>query len=121
MGLLSHVEPNFFVLNRLIGFLCMPLLFGSCLYQMSPVDFIRNPTLWLKCVSKYHCLATAAPNFAFEVLLKKTPKEVLDTIRLDHLLGILCGAEPIKPLVIESFLKVIHCCFYLTVHTFSCT
>lgn len=84
----------------------MPMLYGGCLYQMSPVDFIRKPHLWLESVSKYKCLATAAPNFAFELLLQKMTPDQIKKLRLDHLNGILCGAEPIKANIVELFLKV---------------
>mmetsp|Transcript_108 Transcript_108/g.364 ORF Transcript_108/g.364 Transcript_108/m.364 type:complete len:92 (-) Transcript_108:252-527(-) len=32
----------------LIGFLCTPIFFGCEIFQMSPLDFIRKPYLWLQ-------------------------------------------------------------------------
>lgn len=97
---------SFVVDFRLIGFVCAPILYGGCLYQMSPIDFIRKPQVWLKAMSQYACLACAAPNFAFELICKKMNKSEIESIDLSHVLGMLCGAEPIKPDVVAAFIKV---------------
>lgn len=91
---------------RLIGFVCAPILYGGCLYQMSPIDFIRKPPVWLKAMAKYECTACAAPNFAFELITKKMTPADMNGLDLSHVIGMLCGAEPIKPEVVAMFMKV---------------
>jgi acyl-CoA synthetase (AMP-forming)/AMP-acid ligase II len=90
----------------LIGFLCTPILFGATLYQMSPLDFIRRPYVWLKAMSQYKCVCCAAPNFAYEVVCRKMPEDVLCQLDLSHVCGFLCGAEPVRGLTIQKFLEV---------------
>mmetsp|Transcript_107 Transcript_107/g.361 ORF Transcript_107/g.361 Transcript_107/m.361 type:complete len:87 (-) Transcript_107:178-438(-) len=41
----------------LIGFLCTPIFFGCEIFQMSPLDFIRKPYLWLQGMSRYKACA----------------------------------------------------------------
>ncbi|KAH7649812.1 type I fatty acid synthase, partial [Cryptosporidium bovis] len=89
----------------LIGFVCTPLLFGCSIYQMSPIDFIKKPHLWLQSMDKYKCCISGAPNFAFEVTVRKTTKEMMSQLNLSHVFAILSGAEPIRKNTIEKFLR----------------
>ncbi|RQX68884.1 putative type I fatty acid synthase, partial [Toxoplasma gondii CAST] len=87
----------------LIGFVCSPILCGATLYQMSPIDFIRRPWLWLQGMSKYDCICCAAPNFAFEVVTRKMPDNVYEHLDLSRVCGFLSGAEPIRASTIDRF------------------
>ncbi|OII70881.1 type I fatty acid synthase [Cryptosporidium ubiquitum] len=87
----------------LIGFICTPLFFGCNIFQMSPIDFIKKPYLWMQCMDKYKCGVSGAPNFAFEVVVRKTPKDILNQLNLKHVFAILSGAEPIRKATIERF------------------
>ncbi|EZG44526.1 putative polyketide synthase [Gregarina niphandrodes] len=95
----------------LIGFTCSPLFFGGILYQMSPIDFIRKPHVWLKAMSDYNCVYCGAPNFAFEVTARKmtgdkATKEALAayrTLDLSKMSGFLSGAEPIRASTLKHF------------------
>lgn len=90
----------------LIGFVCTPILFGATLYQMSPLDFIRRPHIWLKAMSEFYCVGCAAPNFAYEVVCRKMPDHVFSKLDLRHVCGFLCGAEPIRASTVRKFLEV---------------
>lgn len=90
----------------LIGFVCAPILFGVTIVQMSPLDFIRKPYLWLKGISDFECLCTGAPNFAYEIVSRKTPDAIYDKLDLSRVTGWLCGAEPIRASTLEKFLNV---------------
>ncbi|PHJ15842.1 type i fatty acid synthase, partial [Cystoisospora suis] len=87
----------------LIGFVCSPILCGATLYQMSPIDFIRRPWLWLQGMSKYDCICCAAPNFAFDVVTRKMPDAVYEQLDLSRICGMLSGAEPIRAATIDRF------------------
>lgn len=89
----------------LIGFVLVPFLFGGSAYQLSPISFIKKPHLWMECVSKYRCVCSAGPNFAFELSVRKMPDAVYDQLDLSHVCGILCGAEPIRRGTVCRFLN----------------
>lgn len=91
---------------RLIGFVLAPLFCGASVYQMSPIDFIRRPWVWLKAMSDYKCVCCAAPNFAFDLVCRKMPDQVYDSLDLSHVTGILSGAEPVRKQTIDAFLQV---------------
>jgi len=87
----------------LIGGLMTPLFGGCQLYQMSPIDFIKKPDLWMQSISDYRCSCCAAPNFAFELAVKRTSESQVRNMSLRHLAGIICGAEPIRPSTMNKF------------------
>lgn len=74
---------------------------------MSPIDFIKKPSSWLKALSKYRCTVCAAPNFAFDLVCKKISKADLEALDLSSVIGMLCGAEPLRPEVASVFIEVI--------------
>ncbi|KAF8821373.1 putative type I fatty acid synthase, partial [Cardiosporidium cionae] len=111
----------------LIGFICSPLLCGATLFQMSPLDFIKKPHLWLQCMSDYDCICCAAPNFAFDIVVRKMPDSVYEKLDLSRICGILSGANPVKPATVQKFIEkfspkglrpaAIHPAFGLAEHT----
>eukprot|EP00918_Siedleckia_nematoides_P051076 GHVU01111818.1.p1 GENE.GHVU01111818.1~~GHVU01111818.1.p1 ORF type:complete len:410 (+),score=34.37 GHVU01111818.1:324-1553(+) len=89
----------------LIGFACAPFLCGGTVVQMSPLDFIRHPWVWLQAMSRYDCVCCAAPNFAFELVCRKMPSEVYETLDLSKICGMLSGAEPVRSSTMEKFIQ----------------
>lgn len=76
---------------------------------MSPIDFIRRPWVWLKALSQYECVCSAAPNFAFALVTRKMPDNVYNQLDLSHVTGILSGAEPVRRQTVEQFVEVSTC------------
>lgn len=87
----------------LIGAFCAPIFFGLSMCMMSPTVFIRKPYLWLKLISTYQCVATAAPNFAYELVCRKIPDDVYEKLDLKYTSAFLCGAEPIRASTLKKF------------------
>eukprot|EP00820_Chromera_velia_P004139 Cvel_3424.t1-p1 / transcript=Cvel_3424.t1 / gene=Cvel_3424 / organism=Chromera_velia_CCMP2878 / gene_product=Erythronolide synthase, modules 3 and 4, putative / transcript_product=Erythronolide synthase, modules 3 and 4, putative / location=Cvel_scaffold137:112354-129164(+) / protein_length=4811 / sequence_SO=supercontig / SO=protein_coding / is_pseudo=false len=92
----------------LIGFVCTPIFFGVQIYQMSPIDFIRRPHSWLVGMTRYRACCCAAPNFAFEVVVRKMPEATFQKLDLRHVCAFLCGAEPVRALTIRRFVDKFH-------------
>eukprot|EP00922_Rhytidocystis_sp_ex-Travisia-forbesii_P022207 GHVS01032526.1.p1 GENE.GHVS01032526.1~~GHVS01032526.1.p1 ORF type:complete len:889 (-),score=177.75 GHVS01032526.1:700-3366(-) len=90
----------------LIGCTVAPLTFGLTVYQMSPIEFVRRPYLWLLGMSRYGCFTSGAPNFGFELVTRKMPDEVYDQLDLSRVSSLLCGAEPIRQQTMEAFMKL---------------
>lgn len=55
----------------LIGSYLGALYCGGCGYYLSPVNFIRNPSLWISAMSKYKATHIQAPNFAYALTARK--------------------------------------------------
>ena len=77
---------------------------------MSPTSFKKNPIIWLKVISDYKATFTVAPNFAFEILANILEKIENDDsnaygIRLDSLVRIISGSEPVRFNTLVKFIK----------------
>ncbi len=81
----------------------LPLVMGTNSTLMSPLMFLQKPYRWLKALSKYKATVSAAPNFAYELCIKKTKDEQLKELDLSSWSVALNGAEPIRSETIKKF------------------
>ena len=87
----------------LIGaWLCM-LYFGLPLVVMSPLSFLTRPARWLQAIHRYGGTLSAAPNFAYELCLKRIADEDLVGVNLASWRLALNGAEAVMPETITRF------------------
>jgi len=87
----------------LIGAWFGSLYFSSLLVIMSPLSFIAHPIKWLKAISDNKGTMTAAPNFAYELCLKRIKDEELKGLDLSSLKRAFNGAEAVGPETLKSF------------------
>jgi 1-acyl-sn-glycerol-3-phosphate acyltransferase len=81
----------------LIGAWMGSLYHGGLLVLMSPLDFLARPERWLQAIHRHRGTITAAPNFAFELCLRRVPDELLDELDLSSWRLAANGAEPVSP------------------------
>ncbi|KAA9156702.1 fatty acyl-AMP ligase [Amycolatopsis acidicola] len=86
----------------LIQLLCLPVYAGARSVFMAPAEFVRKPERWLRQLSDYPQVFTAAPNFAFDLAVEAAPREGLD---LSGVRVALNGSEPVRPRTVENFRK----------------
>jgi acyl-CoA synthetase (AMP-forming)/AMP-acid ligase II len=70
---------------------------------LSPLAFLRRPALWFEVMSRVGATHTAAPNFAFELAVRKTTPQQRAGWNLATLRTILSAAEPIRPATVDAF------------------
>jgi len=87
----------------LIGAWLTLLHFGVPLAVMSPLAFLTRPEKWLKAFQKYGGTITAAPNFAYELCVRKIADEDIQGLDLSKLRAALNGAEPVNPDTLDRF------------------
>lgn len=87
----------------LIGCILYPIYTKGCSIMMSPLDFLRNPYKFLQIISSYKAEGFSAPNFAYELMVKKVTDEQLETLDLFSLKWILNGAEVIRLETLKKF------------------
>jgi acyl-CoA synthetase (AMP-forming)/AMP-acid ligase II len=84
----------------------MGALVGSGhVYMMSPLAFLHRPTVWLDVVSRVGATHTAAPNFAYDLVVRKTTEQQRAAWDLSRLRVAMCAAEPIRASTMDSFVK----------------
>ena len=87
----------------LIASLLSSIFVGYPVYIMPPSAFIRKPYRWLQLISKYQGTYTCAPNFAYDLCIRKTPEEIRASLNLSSLKTAVNAAEPILYRTIEAF------------------
>ena len=87
----------------LIGAWLTLLHFGTPLHVMSPLAFLTRPERWLRAIHQHRGTITAAPNFAYELCVRKIADKDIDGLDLSSLRAALNGAEPVNPETLERF------------------
>ena len=87
----------------LIGHFLASAAWGLPLVLMPPEKFIRSPKEWLKAMSRYKGTASAAPNFAYSLCVKKIKDRDLTDVDLSSWRVAFCGAEPINHETVTRF------------------
>ena len=79
------------------------LYFGNPLVVMSPLTFLTHPERWLWAMHRHRGTLTAAPNFAYELCLKRITDGQIDGLDLSSLRFMANGAEPVSAATLERF------------------
>ncbi len=87
----------------LIGTVLNSMLWGMPCVVIPPQDFVRRPSRWLRAFSDYRGTLSPAPNFAYNLCVKKCRPKELEGLDLSSWRVAYCGAEPIHRETIESF------------------
>ena len=73
-------------------------------HLMSPITFLRRPRVWFDVMSRVGATHTAAPNFAFEIAVRKTTRDQRRNWDLSSLRVAMSAGEPIRETTVRSFL-----------------
>ncbi|WP_078393736.1 fatty acyl-AMP ligase [Shouchella patagoniensis] len=87
----------------LIGCILTSVYSNSKCYLMSPMDFIQEPRKWIDVLSKYKVHFSVAPNFAYDLCVKKIKDTGNKNWDLSAWKYAVSAAEPIKVDTIVSF------------------
>jgi acyl-CoA synthetase (AMP-forming)/AMP-acid ligase II/1-acyl-sn-glycerol-3-phosphate acyltransferase len=89
----------------LVGMVLASLHAGAHLVLLSPVDFLREPMTWIRALARYRAIHTAAPNFAYQLCVRKCPAERLraEAIDLSSVANAGMGGEPVSWATVERF------------------
>jgi fatty-acyl-CoA synthase len=87
----------------LIGAWLTLLHFGVPLAVMSPLAFLTRPERWLWAFHKHRGTIAAAPNFAYELCVRKAADKDIEGLDLSSWRVAMNGAEPVNPETMERF------------------
>jgi 1-acyl-sn-glycerol-3-phosphate acyltransferase len=89
-------------------------LIGSwlfCLHEglpidiQSPLSFLARPERWLWAIHQRRGTLSGAPNFAYELCVRRIPDEAIEGLDLSSWRCALNGAEPVSPETLERFAR----------------
>ncbi|MCF1595003.1 fatty acyl-AMP ligase [Streptomyces muensis] len=86
----------------LIGLMLPGLLCGNGYVQMDPMSFLRRPYHWLRMLDACDVNFTAAPDFGYEMCVRRVTDEQLATLDLSRLKAA-NGSEPVRADVVTAF------------------
>lgn len=89
----------------LIDAVLQPMYTGFPCFSMSPVAFIRRPVRWLRAISTLRATHTQAPNFAYDLCVRKVSEEHAQGLDLRSLKVASNGAEPIREETLQQFVQ----------------
>ena len=89
----------------LIGTWLFCMHHGIPLALQSPLSFLARPERWLWSIHRHRATLSPAPNFAFELCVRKVPDRALEGLDLSSWRAALNGAEPVNPETIDRFVE----------------
>ena len=90
----------------LIGNVLQTLWAGAQCVLMPPVAFAQNPARWLEAIDRYRATVSMAPNFAYELCVRRIPPERRSQFDLSSWKVAFNAAEPIRAATIHRFAQI---------------
>jgi acyl-CoA synthetase (AMP-forming)/AMP-acid ligase II len=73
--------------------------------MISPMNFLKDPGVWLRTIGDVGGNLTAAPNFAFDLCVRRIPGDEAARLDLSSMGVILNAAEPVHADTVERFVE----------------
>jgi acyl-CoA synthetase (AMP-forming)/AMP-acid ligase II len=86
----------------LVGVVLSSLLAGMPIHVLTPAEFLLRPRRWLELLSATRATITVAPNFAFDLALRRA-RALFPTLDLSALRFALNGSEPVLRATVDAF------------------
>ncbi|XRQ05225.1 fatty acyl-AMP ligase [Actinomadura welshii] len=87
----------------LVGQFLQPLYLGCRYVFTSPITFIKRPVLWLELITRHRGTVTVAPNFGYELALRRVTDRQMEGLDLSSLRVAKNGAEPVRAATLERW------------------
>ena len=87
----------------LMGGVLQPVFAGARAVLMPPAAFVQRPYRWLSLISRFHAVASIAPNFAFDMCVDRIPEAERGLLDLTSWRSAICGAEPVRAATLGRF------------------
>ena len=94
--------PFYHDMGLIVG-VFIPMVLGRPAVLMSPIAFMQKPSRWMQQLGSNTSAFTAAPNFAFELAVKRTRDEDLADKDLSGVVVMINGAERVHGSTVRRF------------------
>lgn len=95
--------PLYHDMGLVLG-VCGPLVTGRAGLLTSPFSFLQRPARWMQMLAADYPTFSAAPNFAFELALRRTSDDDMAGRDLGNVRTIISGAERVHAATIKRFI-----------------
>jgi fatty-acyl-CoA synthase len=87
----------------LVGMALGALYAGRPMVLLTPEAFVKRPAVWLRAISEHRATVSFAPNFAYDLCLRRVKPRDLEGVDLSCWRVAGCGGEPIHSETLASF------------------
>lgn len=94
--------PFYHDMGLIMG-VCAPVVTGRRAVLMSPLAFLRKPASWIQLLASHPHAVSAAPNFAFDLAVRRTSDADMTGLDLGGVQAILSGAERVASATVKRF------------------
>ena len=81
----------------------IPVAFGLHAILMSPMAFLQKPARWMQLLASNTQSVSPAPNFAFELAVRRTSDDDMAGLTLGNVLSLFSGAERVHAATVRRF------------------
>lgn len=96
--------PFYHDMGLMLGVIA-PILGGYHARVTNPMAFLAKPARWIQAMASHPNVYSAAPNFAFELAVRRTTDEDMAGYDLSNVLTIVSGSERVHPSTLDRFVK----------------
>jgi acyl-CoA synthetase (AMP-forming)/AMP-acid ligase II len=89
----------------LIGGVITSVYTGMRGVLMSPLTFLRRPITWLREISRHRATVTGAPNFAYDLCVRRTTPDQRAGLDLSSMEVAFSGSEPVRAETLTEFAR----------------
>jgi fatty-acyl-CoA synthase len=93
----------------LVGMTLGALYSGRSTVLLPPQTFVKRPATWLRAISQYRSTVSFAPNFAYDLCVRRVKERDLEGLDLSCWRIAGCGAEPIHAPTLAAFAEKFAC------------
>ena len=101
--------PVYHDMGLVVGILS-PIYGNYAVTLMSPIAFLQRPRRWLQAISRIGATHSGAPNFAYDLCVRKTTLEQRQTLDLSQWEVAFNAAEPVRVDTLERFAAAFEPC-----------
>jgi 4-hydroxyphenylalkanoate adenylyltransferase len=94
--------PFYHDMGLVLGVL-LPMVNHDTAVLLSPMAFLQRPARWMQLMAKHRGQVSSAPNFGFELAVRRTSDDDMDGLDLGHVRAIATGAERVNPATLKRF------------------
>jgi len=85
----------------------MPMVNQDTAVLLSPVSFLTRPARWMQLLAKYRGTVSAAPNFGFELAMRRTSDDDMAGLDLGDVRLIISGSERVNAATLNRFHRAV--------------
>jgi fatty-acyl-CoA synthase len=94
----------------LIACFMLPMVCHFPIVMQSPVDWVMHPEIMLQIFSAHRCTLSWMPNFAFQFVARRTPRERRSSYDLSSVRALINCSEPVRASSMNEFYRAFESC-----------